>query len=174
MDYYLLSQDTRIEDYAEPIGLSKIFSPKSMNHRERFLALKEEVLQFYSRGTDEYLDYIERPVLLVSDRLKETLECCEKRILYKLVILTDLQQFKQTKYWLMAPEAISCLAPETEWHKNGTVKKLVLDLSLIGRYKVFQIADAVEHYLVVDADVAEYVLRLHPRGMRFTRIELNG
>ncbi|SCW29957.1 hypothetical protein SAMN04487970_10028 [Paenibacillus tianmuensis] len=171
MEYYLLTQDTRIADYARPVGGPQFFSPKSASYQERFYALKDESLQFYTRGSDEYLDYIERPYPLVSERLKEALERCQKDILYKLVILTDLQQSKQTVYWFLAPETVSCLSSETEWHKNGAINKLVLDSSKIGSYKVFQIAGTIEPYLVVDVDTAESALSLNPQGIQLTRLE---
>jgi len=47
-----------------------------------------------------YPDIIESPVFLVSDRLKQLIEPFEDSVIYKRVILSQVQEERQAVYWL--------------------------------------------------------------------------
>lgn len=171
MDYYRLLQDERYTDYEAPAGIGKIVDRRTLNSLEGRQQLENIVLQFYTEGGNEYIDFIQRPVPLISDSLKTILSKYQKGIFYKLAVLADTQKMVQSLYWLFVPETVACMSEESEWNKNETLKKIVLDRSRVGPYKIFKIADPLEDYLIVDLDVAESILKYKCKGIILKKIE---
>ncbi|MCP1311458.1 hypothetical protein [Paenibacillus tyrfis] len=172
MEYYIVSQDERIVDYEEPAGIAKTVDQRMLRNEESRAQLEHTILQFYTQGKGEYIDFIERPVPLLSDPLKTVFDRYQPHIYYKLVVLADIKQMKQTLYWIAMPDTLACLSEESEWHKNGSLKTPVLDPRKVGHYKIFKISDSMADFIVVDLDVAESILRYNPTGIRLKTIDV--
>ncbi|ERI09430.1 hypothetical protein [Aneurinibacillus aneurinilyticus] len=172
MRYFILSQDGRISDAVEPMGVTQIITKERMKEEYRH-ELEELTLQFPIRETNkcEYIDFIERPVPLASDKLKSILTTYDPHLYVKWVIVADRKRTRQEKYWLFIPPCVECLSDRSEFHKNGTSKRLVIDERKVGSQPVFTIAGIRESYILVNLAVAESVLRRGMLGIRFTRVE---
>ncbi|TYQ16970.1 UNVERIFIED_CONTAM: hypothetical protein Cloal_3560 [Acetivibrio alkalicellulosi] len=162
MEYYLIYQDNRIENFAEPMGVSKIIN------------MDDLPVQFYikDKSENEYIDFIEKPVTLISEKLKQIFEIYQKGIFYKPVVLADKKRMRQDLYWLMLPQKRECLSLQTEFNKNDTIKRIVIDEKKAGNYSIFSIDGIIENFIVVNLDVAESVLRSDFFGIKFKKVEV--
>lgn len=71
MEYFIICQDKRVLNSVEPIGVSKAI------HKNMDLKGTDEIpVQFYikEKKENEYVDYIEGKVPLISDKLKYIFE----------------------------------------------------------------------------------------------------
>ncbi|MEB2280715.1 serine protease [Lysinibacillus xylanilyticus] len=175
MNYFILSQDERISNAVEPVGLSKIIK-KELLTVERMEELEELDRQFpvLDKSENDYIDFIEKPIALLADPVKQLVEKYEPRLPFKPVVLVDMPKLKQTLYWLSIPPKVACLSAQTEFHLDGTLKKLVIDETLAGPYTFFQIEGIKEDYIIVNIELAESILRRSFRGIRLRKVQTEG
>lgn len=175
MDYFILVQDRRIADAIEPAGLGKMVKRVPF-HAAELVALDEQIVPIYlkSGSHKRYIDFIENPVTLVSDQLKQILEKYEPKLFFKPMMLMELGKRppRQELYWLMAAQRIDCLSPQSEFNINGTLKRLVIDDKKISREKIFQIKGIIEDLLLIRLDVAESLLRRDFTGIKLKKVQL--
>lgn len=167
-----MMQDDRISNAIEPVGVSEVISAEKVVD-EQIYKIDKLNLQFPVREKEvvEYVDFIQRPVSLLSDKLKQLIEKYVPDIYTKSVVLVDINRVRQDLYWLVVPPRIKCLSHQSEFHKDGTVKKLVIDEKKVASYKVFKIDGIMEEYTVISLDVAESLLRRDFMGIRLKKIE---
>ncbi|MBC2580533.1 imm11 family protein [Clostridium sp. DJ247] len=171
MDYYIICQDERVINFAEPIA--GIALDKNAMKKKQRETIDEMPMQFYIKEKQEnqYIDYIEKPIPLVSDKLKTIMENFQEDTFYRPVVLADIKRMKQDLYWNIVPKAVSCLSNKSEFNKNGTLKKLIIDESKIGFNKIFKIDGILEEFTVLSLDLAEAILRRDFTGIKFKKIE---
>lgn len=167
MDFFIIFQDSRIHNYIEPKGFIKAPS-NNMDSKESLnipivINVKEKV-------ENEYIDFMEKPVPLVSDKLKQLIGLHQKEILFKPVVLTDAKRMRQDLYWMIIPRKIECLSPESEFNKRGELKNLILQKDKIKNKNVFMIEGIVESHIIVSQFMAEEILRNNFYGMRFKKV----
>lgn len=167
MDYFLLSQDNRVPNPVEPLGVSKALVDPANND-----GLSPVPLLVKSKEYSEYVDFIARPLPLVSERLKQLLQAMEKAITFIPVVLTDLERGKQQLYWGLYPPKVECLSPDTQFNKNGTIKELVLKPEPIAAVRLFQVDRTMENFIVANLIVVESILRRKITGLKVTGIKL--
>ena len=164
MDYFLITEDNRIINRIEPMGITKaVFKEVSSEEDEPMLFHLKE------KSQNDYVDFIDRPVPLVTDRCKEVLKMYSKQTIFAPVILYETKRDTQELYWYVKPPKIACLSEQTEFNKNGTVKRLVINPGQVAGHRVFQIDQVMENFIVVDLIVLESLLR---RGLIGFRPEL--
>ncbi len=175
MNYFILSQDERISNAVEPVGIAQVIK-KELLTVDRMEALEELDRQFpiLEKSKVDYIDFIEKPIALLSDSFKQLVEKYEPRLPCKPVVLMDMPKVMQTLYWLVIPPKVSCLSMETEFHLDGTLKRLVIDENLAASYPLFQIEGIKENLLVVNIELAESILRRAFRGIRLQKIQTEG
>lgn len=168
MDYFVISQDLRISNRVEPVGLTSLLRQNCRETEE-----DDDLIQVYvkTHQDSEYVDFIERPVPLVSDPLRKVLMRFEKRAQFTPIVLADLQRQVQTLYWMINPPKLQCLAVGTEFNKNGTIKRVVIDSEKVRGYRLFQIVGIMENLIVINLVVAEGMLRRDFTGFKLTQIE---
>lgn len=169
MNYYILSQDRRISDCVKPLGITKLIDRDLlMGNTDK---LDDTPVQFYIKEKDEneYIDIIETPVLLISDKLKRVLEVYQKEIFFKPVLLADVKRMRQDLYWFMIPKTVECLSPQTEFFKDGAVKKLVIDEKKANPHKVFRVGGIFEYIVIVNLDIAENILKRDIYGIELKK-----
>ena len=98
-------------------------------------------------------------------------EIYEKNIFFKPVVLADKKRIKQDLYWLVVPEKRKCLSSETEFKKDGMIKRIVIDEKKVLESIVFLIDYIKENFIIVNLDVAESILRRGLIGIKFKKIE---
>lgn len=166
MDYFLLFQDQRIPHPVEPSGALKALFE---NHPDANAVIQ---LNIKTAEYTEYIDFIAKPWPLVSDRLKQLLQRFEKKATFLPVVLADKVHGEQHLYWGLIPPKLDCLSEDTQFNKDGTIKKLVLDPKPAAACRLFQIDRVMENYLVANLIVVESMLRRNFTGFKLTRIEL--
>ncbi|MCM3340837.1 MULTISPECIES: hypothetical protein [unclassified Paenibacillus] len=172
MSYFILSQDERILDAVEPAGIAEAI-PKDMLIEARADELTAMNLQFPVRESRhiEYVDFIERPVPLLSDKLKQLIEKFLPRQQYYPVGLVDFARMRQDVYWLTLPLRINCLSDKSEYHRNGMLKRPVLDRDKAGNRPLFQIDHIYETILIVNLSLAESILRRDFYGLKLKKLD---
>jgi hypothetical protein len=172
MNYFIILQDERVQDAVEPMGISRVIT-KEMLTKKKARDMDKLNLQFQIREQDttEYVDFIEKPVPLLSDRCKQIIEKYVPKLYVKSVVLKDMKRLRQELYWLIVPPRIDCLSEQSEFHKDGTLKRLVIDESKAAPYKIFKIEGIMEEYILISLDVAESLLRRDFTGIRLKKVE---
>lgn len=165
MDYFLISQDKRIANLVEPVGLGK-----ALRENPGRDVLTPIQLQITVHDNTEYVDFIERPAPLVSDRLKELWQAYEKRVAFTPVLLADARQGVQQVYWSLTPPKLQCLANHTEFNCNASLDNLVLNPTTVAGFRIFQIDQLVENFLIINLMVLESMLRRNFTGFKFAKI----
>ncbi|WBF54501.1 serine protease [Lysinibacillus sp. JK80] len=175
MNYFILSQDERITNAVKPVGIAQVIK-KEVLTIERMEELEELERQFpvLEKGEVVYIDLIEKPIMLISDAVKQLVEKYVPNMPFKAVVLTDMPKLMQTLYWLVIPPRVRCLSAQTEFHLDGTLKKLVIDEQLAAPYSFFQIEGIKEQFIVVNIELAESILRRDFRGIRLQKIQTEG
>ncbi|WCN36416.1 serine protease [Aneurinibacillus uraniidurans] len=161
MRYFRIVQDERVPNAVEPVGISQIMEEKD-----------PPVVQIPVRESGEFVDFIERPLPILSDRMKRVVTMHDPYVPVKLVVLVDRNEGKQEVYWHVMPPHVECLSAKSEFHRDGTVKRLVLEEEPIKGYPMFTIAGIRERSIVVNLTVAESLLRRECLGIRLKRVEL--
>ncbi|MEC1180054.1 serine protease [Metasolibacillus meyeri] len=175
MNYFIVKQDQRILQAVEPIGLTKVLK-KELLTVERMDELERVNRQFSiaANKAPDYIDFIERPVALFSDMLKQLIEKYDTRLPWKSVVLADIPNVQQTLYWLAILPKVVCLSPQTEFHLDGTLKKLVIDEEKAKPYSIFQIEGIYEPFILINIELAESILRRRFRGIQLQKVSTEG
>jgi hypothetical protein len=174
MEYYIISQDERVINYAEPSGLSKLIG-KDMIRNGDLDALNTEPVMVYIKDKDEseFIDIIEKPVLLISDKIKQVFDMYGNDELYKPVVLGNSKNMETCLYHLIVPKRAECLSKSSEFNPDGTVKRLVLDGSKIISEHIFSVNGIREYFVIVDLDVVENIIRSDYLGIKLKRVEVD-
>ncbi|NLL06002.1 MAG: serine protease [Clostridiaceae bacterium] len=172
MDFYVISQDVRVFDSVEPIKVHQAFDMETIR-RGRFQELDDWPVQLYikEKETNSYVDFIEKPIPLISDKLKQVFEMYEKDIFYKPVMLADVKKMKQNLYWLCIPKDIEALSCQSEFKMDGSLKKLVISEKKVNFRKIFRITGIIEYIVILNQDVAESILRRDFYGITLKKID---
>lgn len=176
MEFYIVEQDQRISNYSEPIGMMKVFSRDLLNNIDDGFEGKPVMFYIKEKPDTRYIDFIQNPFPLVSDKFKKIIEEYQITTLFKPVILADKKAMSQHLYWIPAPRRFQCLSHMTEFNKDNSVKKLVINVENSFRENVFMIDGIVGNFLIVSREVAERLLREEFEGIALVRIEkeMNG
>ena len=172
MEYYIIYQDERIYNFTEPTGVAKVID-LSLIKRGKIEALDDSPVQVYikEKSENEYIDFIDKPVTLISENLKQVFDAYDEKIFFKPVVFADAKRMKQDLYWLMVPEGVKCLSSDSEFNRDETLKKLVIDEERVGFSKIFKVSDILEDIIVVNQDVAESILRRDFTGIRLKKVQ---
>ncbi|WP_025683934.1 hypothetical protein [Paenibacillus maysiensis] len=164
----MIQQDDRITDYMYPVEINR----KQLWEWAESLSVADEesILQFYVSGDADYIDFIEHPVSIVSEQLKEIFDIYQAGLSWKLVVFADMLRMQQTRYWLANPPSLMCLSPRSEYHRDGTLNKIILDEYTVENHKIFRVQDA-NHHIIVDLDVAECILKFNLTGLKLRKVE---
>ncbi|MEZ2661315.1 imm11 family protein [Aneurinibacillus aneurinilyticus] len=175
MNYFIMSHDERVYNAVKPMGVSQVIT-KEMLDEEHIRKMNKVHFQFpiSEQNAAEYVDFIQDSIPFVSDRCKQLMEKYVPHMCFKSVVLTDQKQPRQDVYWLIVPPRIHCLSVESEFHKDGTVKRLIIDEQKAAPYKIFRIDGILEDYILISLDVAESLLRRGFTGIRLKKVEKEG
>ncbi len=172
MNFFVVSQDGRISNNVEPIGVFSAINVDAVQRAEvdAFDDMPIQIL-IKEKEESEYLDFIEKPVLMISEKMKQVFEMYQKDIFFKPVVLTDTEKMMQVLYWLTIPQKVKCLSKKSEFNKDGSLRKLVIDSKKASLYKVFKIDGILEDFIIVNTDIAESMLRRDLYGFLLRKID---
>lgn len=172
MKYFILKEDEKLE-YAIKF--------KDFPTRQKAVFLREDAQNYKDmtnlivEGESDsiYPDLIQAPVLMVSERLKKIFEMYEDDLIYKTVILTNLELKTQEVYRLVITDVIEALSGKTTYFKNNWEDHIVLDSKKIGEKQIFHLRTSQTTYLVASMDVVESILKRGLVGIEFEEIEVD-
>jgi hypothetical protein len=121
----------------------------------------------------QHVDWLDRPRVIISDAMKLLLEKYNPRLRFKAIHCIDQAASLQTTYWIAEIPAVECISPHSQFHNNGTIKKLLLDDKKIKKEHIFMIANVVESYIVISLELAESILRRSMTGFMLTKVTLD-
>lgn len=175
LNYFIVSQDHRISNCVEPIGIAQVIK-KEMLTEEGMKELENYDLQFQvlEKSTNNFLDFIEKPIPLLSDTLKRIMNKYEPQMPFVPVVLVELAKLEQQLYWLIIPPTIDCLSEKTEFFPDGTVKQLVIKEDLAEPYTIFKVKGIKEDYLIINIALAESILRREFKGIQLKKVKTEG
>jgi len=174
MEYYILLQDDRVIDYAEPIGLSKVINRDLIKNAD-IEALNTDPVMVYIKEKDEYdyIDIIDKPVLLISDKIKQVFDMFEKDGFYKPVVFGDPKHMETHIYHLFIPKKVDCLSSLSEFNPDGTIKRLMLDSNKLHGEHIFSVKGIHECFIIVDLDVVESIIRSDYIGIKLKKVDID-
>ncbi|MFJ7735466.1 serine protease [Lysinibacillus sp. NPDC097287] len=123
---------------------------------------------------NDYNDFIEKSIPLLSDSFKQLVGKYEPRLPFKSVVLMDLLKLNKVLYWLTIPPKVGCFSVQTEFHLDGTLKNLVINEALAAPYTIFKIDVIKEVYVIVNSELAESIMRRAFRGIRLLKVQTEG
>jgi hypothetical protein len=132
------------------------------------------ITTLYVQGKEDhvYPDFFQTPVYMVSEKIKNILELYDEELIFKTVLLTNLEAKTQELYYHMVTDHIEGLSDQTTFHKNGLENKIVLDFEKVKDQRVFQLKDSKKHNLFMRLDVVESLLRRNVIGLIFEEVEV--
>jgi hypothetical protein len=172
MEYFILGQDERVLQVIKPSGISGLVTDNGLAS-ERWDDLNDLPVQYYleENGDPEYVDLIVRPVPLVSDRLKQLFQKFDPQIFFKPVVLADSTMTRQELYWLMSPPGCACVAQQSEFNKDRSIKRLVIDSNKAAGKWIFRVKGILERTFVVNLGLAEAMMRRDLSGIKLMPID---
>ena len=171
MIYFTIHQDKRILNAPEVA-----FTKKDMEELKAF-PTKEQVFQpkiIYVKSTltnrIDYPDFIDAPILLVSEKLKSLVSNYQKNIWMRTIVLINEQDHQQQIYYAIYPPKLPYISKQSVFNQGQQLEKFILDETKVGYNRIF-IAEGMERYLIIRLDVAESVLRRNVNGIIFKEIK---
>jgi len=159
MKYFMLKQDKKTPTPPIPSGLIKAVPQLIVRSKQDKEPPKLMAFPINDSQEAEYPAVLDTVFILVNTVVKELFGKYDQAITFKAVMLNDHKHRRQHFYWLMTPPTVNCLANETEFYPDRTVKKLVLDEKKLIDKPIFKIGGLLAEHLAVRLDVAESLLR---------------
>ena len=169
--YFTMEQDRRIHNRIRFRDIDSNVCGEFLP--EEFEQIQETTVLFMQGKHDSiYPDVIDSPVFMVSDELKQLLVAYDSEVIYRRVVLNQVNEGIQKKYWLVLTEKIDGLDASSEFYPNGGDKRIVLNREKIGTRKVFKVLGMHTPKLFVHVDVSESILRRTFQGISFQAAEI--
>ena len=87
------------------------------------------------------------------------------------MVLADSTQTRQELYWLLNPPRCACVAEQSEFNKDRSLKRLVIDSRQAAENWIFRVDGILERLFVIKLGVAEAMLRRDFSGVKLIRID---
>lgn len=170
MKYYIMSQDKRIQNTFVlkefPTGAAVDFDT---SYKDK---LKEHTSLFtIENDKSAYPDMLEAPLVMVEKKIYEVLNLYDETVVYKKVSIINQVRNSRREYYVALIDRLDCLHQSTEFYKDNSVAKIVLDKDKVKGRHIFKIAGISAPYVIVSLDVAESILRRKSFGIRFQEVE---
>lgn len=173
MKYFLLEQDNRYSNVPQILDMYSKIDRKNVNLINEYKIKDTIILYTHGDSNTKYLDILERPKYIVSEKMKKLLNEYTDNIVFKYLPLIDMENRKQNNYYLPIFEEVKVLGSKTEFNLNKSeAKKIVLDGSKIKNRRVFKIAGIEKTKVVVSVDVAESILRRDFLGVSLKELQV--
>lgn len=165
MNYFILSQDSRVDNAIKKSNVKSLEGKDLTINKFSPIALR-------IKGDENkiYGDLIEGKITLVSDNLKSLIEKYDENIFFRPFVFQDIENKIQSVYWFAIFEQLNCLSKESEFNKDGSLKKLVIDKDKANGYRIFKVNGIIEDYIIISLDLAESILRRDFLGLKIKKI----
>ena len=119
----------------------------------------------------EYPGYIERPIKLVSKKIRQILLKYQKDIVLKPAVLVDKENGRHEGYYLIDAPIIECAARTSKRDAYGNITEFHLDAEKTAHMRIFMDKE-YKGRLIVRLDVAESILRRKAYGIRYEKVNV--
>ena len=120
---------------------------------------------------NDYNDFIEKSIRLLSDSFTKLVGKYELRLPFKSVVLIDLPKLSRLLYWSTIPPKVAGLSAQTEFHLDGALNNLVINEALAAPYSIFKIDGIKEDYCIGNIEHAESIMRRAFRVIRLLKVQ---
>ena len=127
----------------------------------------------YPKEHEILVDYIEKPVRLISTKMKEILCACEKMIDVKPAFLHHPKEDISWDYWTFRVQSQFVLHEKTKYDSFGRIEKPILDRSMVKHYNIFSVIGLLEERVFISLPILEALVRYDITGFHAEEIELN-
>lgn len=162
MNYFLIRQDNRTSNAIIP----QISDTENIWKSDKPLFIRTTARD--PKSPLDFLPYLEKPLLMVSDSVKNIFEIYQSRMLFKPCAVGSIEQKRVEVYWLFQPRIINCLDDSTSYYPDHSLKELVLNKTKVGFNKIFKVDGLRGDFLIVDTEVLE---RLYREGIHAFNIK---
>lgn len=130
------------------------------------------VMYLSGDGKESRYDFIQRPVMMFSERFKDILNAYEEDLIFKDVVLIHKENSLQYNYMQVLMDSLDAISDQTEYYPNQMVKKLVLDTKKIGSHHLFLLEGRYRKDPVVSLALAESLMRRRVMGICLEEVEV--
>lgn len=173
MKYFLLEQDNRYSNVPKIADMYSKIDRKNLNLVDEYKIKDTIILYAHGDSDTKYLDILERPKYIVSEKMKKILNEYTDNIVFKYLPLIDIENKIQNNYYLPIFEEADVLSSKTEFNLVKTdARKIVLDGRKIKKRRIFKISGLEKTKIVISLDVAESILRRDILGVNLKELEV--
>lgn len=153
MEYFKISQKENLPNIIKPIlpSVSDLWSETNP------FFMPGKAKEPYKELT--FLPFYKGHCFVIHDAIKNIWQNYQTGGRYRPCAMGSVEQRKVEIYAVMFPLLIDGIHEETEYFKNGEIKKLVLDQKYVGYHKVFGIKSWHLVNLIISEDVLEKMLQ---------------
>lgn len=119
-----------------------------------------------------YAEVVEAPFYMVSERVQEVIQMFEPDLKCSSAIFATEKQEGPFVYKVLFLDRMECLHENTEFYKDNSVKKIILDSEKIAGQHIFKIKGISPIQVVVSMPIVEALLRRNCVGIQFQEIEI--
>lgn len=172
MRYFTMRQDRGLP-YALQLRGFDITSPGHMFTKAEEDKLKDTSILYMAGSGDEAMpDFLQSPVYLVSERIKEILDLYEDGLIFKETIMIHKEAEVQFTYYHILMDELEALSSSTQYYPNGIEKEIILDREKVKGRNLFLLADSKTKTPIVSLNVVESLLKRHTIGILFEELEV--
>lgn len=170
MKYYIMLQDKRMQ---HKIKFREFPTEKTQEFGTDFANRMKWSVTLHVQDNDHtvYGEVIEAPCYMVSKKVHDVIKMFEPEALFSNVVFS-LKKGEPLMYKVLLVDRIDVLHEAAEFHKDHSVKRLILDKDKIGDMQIFRIKGISPNYIVVSMAIAESIIRRNCVGITFREIEV--
>ncbi|MCL2610827.1 MAG: pentapeptide repeat-containing protein [Defluviitaleaceae bacterium] len=165
--YFKIKEDRKIENKPSILGFKSSFT------KAEYIDEDDNIVYVKSTGkTIEYTAYLDKTLLLVSDKFKEVAKMYNPDYIYKTVALQVEDENNQTIYWnIEMPPENKCLSPSTTFNPDGTLNKIVINNKEAESLPMFRLQNKLWNTYIINLNMAESLLRRGLVGFELEELE---
>lgn len=172
MRYFIMKQNTTL-----PFGIR--LRDHSIDRGNYFLSEQEtrrledtDLFYLTGEGDESRPDFIENPVMMISEAIKGILDLYEDDLAFRSAVLVHFDSKFQYPYYRIELPAVAAKSDTTEYYPDGSEKKLVLSRSKIGDHHLFLLDNTRIRHPIISLMAAESLLRRKVSGIIFEEVEV--
>lgn len=170
MKYYIMKQDKRIQN---PIRFREFPKGETEEFDSSYISKMKRSVTLHGMDDGHTIcgDVLESPCYMVSNDVYHVIQMFDQDTAFSNVVV-QLQRSDMKIYKVLLTDRIGVLHESTEYHKDKSLKKLVLDQKKIADKQIFRIAGISPNYVVVSMTIAEAIIRRGLEGILFEEVQV--